>query len=261
MTVKNEAKGGKLSIGTALRALRCCFLVLVGVMSVNNLDLDAADVKYIYDELGRLRAVIDTGSQTAIYSYDAVGNLLTITRQNSSIVSIIEVLPDSGPVGTSVTIYGTGFSDVAIQNTLRFNNTLATVLSSTSTEIKTTVPAGATTGAISVTTPTGSATSSTTFTVAAAPSTPTISSFSPTIAEQGTAITINGTNYSTTVANNKVKANLANASVSSATATKLVAAVTNLATSGHISVTTPAGTAKSSGDLFIATYPRRAANV
>ncbi len=65
----------------------------------------AADISYIYDELGRLRAVVDPGSDTAVYNYDAVGNLLSISRQSSSVVSIIEFTPDSGPVGTAVTIF------------------------------------------------------------------------------------------------------------------------------------------------------------
>ncbi len=32
-----------------------------------------ADITYIYDALGRLRGVVDPASDTAIYSYDAVG--------------------------------------------------------------------------------------------------------------------------------------------------------------------------------------------
>ncbi len=39
-----------------------------------------ADITYIYDELGRLRALIDPFQTdgTAIYTYDAVGNILSI---------------------------------------------------------------------------------------------------------------------------------------------------------------------------------------
>src|SRR5580704_7033004 len=38
------------------------------------------DVKYVYDELGRLVQVIDVQSgNSATYHYDAVGNLLSIT--------------------------------------------------------------------------------------------------------------------------------------------------------------------------------------
>lgn len=41
----------------------------------------AAGISYVYDDAGRLRAVIDPASDTAVYAYDAVGNLTGITRQ------------------------------------------------------------------------------------------------------------------------------------------------------------------------------------
>jgi hypothetical protein len=71
-----------------------------------------ADIRYVYDELGRLRAVIDPSQTdgTAIYGYDAVGNITSITRQPASQVAIIEFRPKRGPVGTTVTLQGTGFS-------------------------------------------------------------------------------------------------------------------------------------------------------
>ena len=50
----------------------------------------AAEIDYVYDDLGRLRAVDDPSSDTAVYNYDAVGNLLSISRQSSSVVSIID---------------------------------------------------------------------------------------------------------------------------------------------------------------------------
>src|SRR5688572_20491410 len=73
----------------------------------------AADITYIYDSLGRLRAVVDDPTATnevAIYSYDAVGNLTSIARQSAAIVTIIEVTPEDGLEATTVTIAGTGFS-------------------------------------------------------------------------------------------------------------------------------------------------------
>ena len=67
-----------------------------------------ADLICTYDALGRLKALIDPGGFSSIYAYDGVGNLLSIERQSSSVVSIIEFTPKSAPVGTSVTIHGTG---------------------------------------------------------------------------------------------------------------------------------------------------------
>ncbi|MCS6305621.1 MAG: RHS repeat protein [Nitrospira sp.] len=67
----------------------------------------AADISYVYDDVGRLMAVIDPASDTAVYAYDSVGNLTGITRQPSSTLAILQFTPPSSPVGTTVTIYGT----------------------------------------------------------------------------------------------------------------------------------------------------------
>ena len=119
----------------------------------------------MYDEVGRLVAVIDVAGEAAVYRYDAVGNLLSISRYSAAVVSLIEFTPKRGMVGTGVTIYGTGFSTTANQNTVTFNGVAATVTSATATRIVTTVPAGATTGPITVTAPGGNATSSVSFVV------------------------------------------------------------------------------------------------
>ena len=148
---------------------------------------DASDITYVYDGLGRLIAVVDPASDTAVFSYDATGNLLSISRQASALVSIIDFSPGSGPVGTTVTIYGTGFGPTAGQNTVTFNGTTASVSSATPTQLGVTVPAGATTGPIAVTAPAGSATSARPFTVAASGA-PTITSFTPTVGPAGTAV-------------------------------------------------------------------------
>jgi YD repeat-containing protein len=109
----------------------------------------ADDVRYIYDDLGRLIAVVDqTAGEAATYQYDTVGNLLGIVRQPASTVAILNFTPKSGPVGTTVTIVGTGYS--ATQNTVTFNGTAATVTSATTTQLVVTVPSGATTGPITI---------------------------------------------------------------------------------------------------------------
>jgi len=80
---------------------------------------------YVYDELGRLKAVITSSGEAAVYSYDAAGNITSITRRTAGEVSIIQFTPDSGSIGTSVTIYGTGFSTDANQNMIQFNGVSA----------------------------------------------------------------------------------------------------------------------------------------
>src|ERR1044072_9476327 len=152
-----------------------CFLLLLLVTGKGQ---SSNEIVYVYDELGRLMAVIDTAGEAAVYSYDAVGNLLSISRYNASVVSIIEFTPNSGPVGTTFTIWGTGFSTTPSQNTLTFNGGAATVTAATNTKITTTVPYGSTTGPIAITTPGGSATSSTSFVVGGS-DLPTITNFTP----------------------------------------------------------------------------------
>src|SRR5262249_52661843 len=133
-----------------------CLLLAASVASALQTN---GPVQYVYDELGRLVAVIDANGNAAVYNYDAVGNILSIARYTSSQVAVSSFTPKLGPVGTPVTISGTGFSATASQNTVSFNGVTANVTSATPNQLIVTVPTGATTGPISVTTPAGSATS------------------------------------------------------------------------------------------------------
>ena len=241
------------SIRPHIHLLSIVVLVCVNLLALTKVAAQTG-ISYVYDELGRLVAVIDPSGDTARYSYDAVGNLLSISRYSSSTISIIHFTPKKGPVGTTVTIYGTSFSSTASQNTVTFNGVTATITSASTTKLVTTVPSGATTGAISVTSPAGSTTSSTSFTVTASTA-PTITSFTPTIGIGGASVTITGTNFETTLSNNSVTFNNHHAPVSSATPTSIGTTVPPQATSGRISVATPAGKATSSADFFVPPSP------
>jgi YD repeat-containing protein len=142
--------------------------VTSGNTTTKNFSLTAgtqSTISYFYDELGRLNGASDSQGNTATYNYDAVGNLLSISVNPSSQVSIVTFDPIAGHVGASVTINGTGFSTTPSQNAVTLNGSAATVTSATSTQMVVTVPTGATTGPIRVTAPGGSATSSSNFTV------------------------------------------------------------------------------------------------
>ncbi len=242
---------------------KCLYLSVVTLFLIfilTSLVVAQSGITYVYDELGRLIAVSDPSGDTARYSYDAVGNILSISRYSSSTLSLINFNPTSGPVGTSVTIYGTAFSTTPSSNTVTFNGVSATVVSSTTTQIVTTVPSGATTGLISVTTSAGSVSSSTAFTVAASDA-PTISNFSPTIGAPGTSVTVSGTNFETTGAKNKTKFNITNAVVSSATATSISTSVPSISGSGKIAVSTSKGSVLSADDFFVPPPPYTASDV
>ncbi|MCI0719383.1 MAG: IPT/TIG domain-containing protein [Acidobacteria bacterium] len=243
------------------RRIRLGFLAVVLLIAAFAGQVQAQSaITYVYDKLGRLIGVVDPAGDTAVYTYDAVGNILSISRYSSSQLSIISFTPDSGPVGAQVTIYGTGFSSTPANNTVKFNGVTATVTSSSLSTIQTTVPSGATTGPISVTVSSVTVTSSASFTVGSS-SAPTITGFTPTVGAPGTAVTITGSNFQTTPSKNQARFNIAAATISSSTSSSIETTVPPTGTSGRISVTTPAGKGTSTGDFFVPPSPYTAGDV
>jgi uncharacterized protein (TIGR03437 family) len=76
--------------------------------------------------------------------------------------TITKFSPTGGPVGTSVTITGTGLKQTT---KVTFDGKSATFTVNSDTQVTADVPTGAATGKIAVTTKGGSATSATSFTV------------------------------------------------------------------------------------------------
>jgi YD repeat-containing protein len=226
-------------------------LVLALCLSVG-LRSQGNPVAYVYDELGRLVQVTDPPGNSAIYRYDPVGNLIAIERQASNAVSVSSFSPASGSIGTTVTIYGTGFNATPSSNTVTFNGVTATVSSSTVTKIVTTVPATATTGPIGVTN-TGSGGSTTTSAPFIVTSTgpPTITGFTPAAGTAPTTLEIDGTNFDTVLSNNAAKLNATFLTLTSATTTELSTTVPPTATSGRIKVSTVHGTGTAGTDFWV----------
>jgi YD repeat-containing protein len=130
----------------------------------------SSPVHYFYDAAGRLTSVVDTSGNAAVYNYDAVGNLHSITRSalpGSNGLAILNFTPQQGPVGATVTIQGQGFSATPSADLVEFDGTPATVTAATATALTVTVPSGATTGPISVTVAGVTVTSSSNFKVVA----------------------------------------------------------------------------------------------
>ncbi|MFD0895984.1 DNA/RNA non-specific endonuclease [Luteolibacter ambystomatis] len=92
----------------------------------------------------------------------SVASVLRAKVDGAVTTSISSFTPSSGPVGTSVTISGAGFTSASA---VSFNGTAASFTVNSSSQITTTVPSGATSGTISVTAPGGVATSASSFTV------------------------------------------------------------------------------------------------
>lgn len=78
----------------------------------------AADVAYLYDDLGRLVRVIREDGAAATYHYDAVGNLLGITRESglSQTTTVTSTSEASGAQGSTVplTITGSNLSGASV---------------------------------------------------------------------------------------------------------------------------------------------------
>jgi IPT/TIG domain len=218
-------------------------------------------ITYSYDPLGRLKAVIGEAGDIAMYEYDSVGNLLSVERSSSSILSISEISPASASVGAPITIHGTGFSVTASQNAVTFAGIPSAVTEATATRIATSVPSGAATGPITVATPTGLATSSTDFTIVAAPEAPTVTGLSPTIGIEGTSVAIRGTGFDASPAGSKVTFNGTLAIVTSASASLIEAVVPPGIGSGPVALRTQSGVSAGDGDFFIPPAPRTAADV
>jgi YD repeat-containing protein len=236
---------------TRVRVLFLASLLIVCRLACSPASAHAQGISYHYDELGRLIALVSPGIGTAVYTYDVVGNLLSITRYAATAVLIVDFTPKQGPVGTTVTIVGVGFSATPGQNAVRFNGTQATVGAASTTQLTVTVPAGATTGTISVTAPGGSSTSATPFTVTGTSGAPTISNFAPAIGTAGTAVAVNGTNFEVRPTDNRLLFNVLQAPVATATSTVLSPTVPGGGTSGRLTVSTPNGQAQSTADFFI----------
>jgi hypothetical protein len=187
-------------------------------------------------------ANVPTGAKTGTVTVVRPSGTLNSIQQFKVTPGVARFSPPSGPIGTSVTINGTGL----IQTTkVTFGGAPATTFTVNSdSKITATVPSGAKTGKLAVTTPGGSATSAGTFSV-----TPTILNFSPPSGKVGTVVTINGTGLTQTTG-------VSFGGVAATTFTvvsdlQITAIVPTGAITGKIAVTTTGGTATSSATFTV----------
>jgi len=96
----------QMAISRVLSVLTC--VLLLCVLTPTSAVADQA--QYIYDDLGRLSQVIDGQGNVATYQYDAVGNLLSITRNTGGVgaPTITAFTPNTGNAGASVNVSLTG---------------------------------------------------------------------------------------------------------------------------------------------------------
>jgi YD repeat-containing protein len=251
----NAATYRVLASATGFVAQSQSVMVGAGGTVTQNFALQATGstpITYSYDNLGRLIGVTDQSGDTATYNYDAVGNITSISRHNSSLVSLISIEPPSAHAGDTVTLTGTGFSTTASQDTVQFAgaNTLAS--SATAAQIVVTVPTGAVTGTVAVNV-NGTVSNSVPFTVLTTAGAPTITNVSPLIGVPGTSVTVTGTNFDPVISNDQLGLNTTNLVINPTgySSTNISTSTPALATSGHATLATPGGTAVGSQDFIV----------
>ena len=210
---------------------------------------------FTIDSNTQLRTTVPSGATTGLISVtnlSGTGSSATAFTVTTPPI-ITSFTPSGGPVGTQVTLTGSNFTGAS---TVAFNDTpTATFTVDSDTQMRATVPGGATGGPISVTTPSGTGSSATAFTIIIFVGPPFIASFSPSSGPVGTEVTLAGSNFTRTsaVAFNGILA----ATFTVDSDTQLRATVPGGATGGPIAITNPYGTG-SSATAFTVTLPSAA---
>jgi IPT/TIG domain/Laminin G domain len=188
------------------------------------------------------------GGDWYIGDMDEVG--LEITTSSTAGPSVTGFTPTAGPVGSSVTITGSGFTGAT---DVKFNDTsvgAGNYTVNSDAQITATVPSGASTGPISVTASGLTGTSSSIFTVT---TTPTVSGFSPGSGWPGVSVTITGSSFTGASAISFGGTNAGVFTVNSDT--QITATVPSGANTGPISVTASGLTGTSSNDFTVVPEP------
>jgi YD repeat-containing protein len=109
--------------------------------------------RYVYDDTGRLIAVISPTGEANVYEYDAAGNFTTIRHLTSDDLAVFAFTPRAGVPGDLISFIGIGFGGGV--SSVSFNGTTARIVSVTASTIVAEVPQGATTGPVMIVTPSG----------------------------------------------------------------------------------------------------------
>ena len=161
-------------------------------------------------------------------------------ERSNVVPTITSISPLKGAPGVTVILNGTAFTGAA---SVTFNGTPAGYTVTSATRITATVPAGATTGPIRVGTAFGPVTSAGTFTV-----TPRITGFVPQSGDPGASVVITGSNFTGATA---VRFNGIAGAFHLDSSTQITATVPASATTGALAITTPGGTATSTGSYTV----------
>lgn len=189
---------------SSLRALACLWLVLAfATGQLSALAQQGGTTRYVYDDNGRLRAVVSPTGEAAVYEYDAAGNFTAIRRLAANALELLDFFPKQGVPGDLVTFIGAGFGTVV--NSVSFNGSSAQVVSVNNTMITARVPQAATTGLVTIDTPRGTVITAVPFTIRGVRVDPSTAALFSTVALQFTAVVaVAGADQSVTWSVNEV---------------------------------------------------------
>lgn len=199
---------------------------------------------------------VDAATGSLAVEVPGAGRYETARRLFVGPAPVVRVMePTSGPPGTRVTLRGAHFGAEASRVTVAFGATEAAVVSAAPTALVVTVPDGAASGRVAVTAGgVGPVLSPTEFRVMAPVR---LARVDPRAGDIGERVTLTGTGFSTTPADNTVRLGTAAARVVSATPTRLVVEVPEGARSGAWSVAVAgSGTARAPEPFMVALRPR-----
>ena len=149
-----------------LRALRMLALITTCLVVASQVAAQqGGTTRYVYDDNGRLIAVVSPTGEAAVYDYDAAGNFTAIRRISADTLLLLAFFPQEGGVGDQVTFVGTGFN--AGVTSVSFNGVNATIIEVTPSSVIAEVPDGATTGPVTINTPRGTLVTPVPFTIVA----------------------------------------------------------------------------------------------
>ncbi|QRO02119.1 IPT/TIG domain-containing protein [Archangium violaceum] len=168
-----------------------------GFTGATAVSFNGTDVSSVYVESDTsLYVYVPTGATTGrlrVYNSQGVGS----SSSDFTVLPAPRITgfsPTSGPVGTVVTLNGSGFTGAT---DVRLGNTTLTVTPKSDTQLTVTVRTGTLSGTFRVDAPGGQATSDSSFSVQSGGS-PTLSSFSPNSGWVGTSVTLDGANFTGT---------------------------------------------------------------
>ncbi|MCG8603703.1 IPT/TIG domain-containing protein, partial [bacterium] len=205
-----------------------------------NMNNPTSTKQFVNSQMGLLVLVSDKSTKNYLHNY---------LELPSNVPVIESFTPTIGLVGTEVTVTGPKFFTGTAA--VSFNGTPATSFTVDSdSQIRATVPTGATTGLISLTNAEGTSTSDDPFAVVL---TPQINSFTPTEGPVTSEVIINGNHF---IQVSGVSFNGEPVAVFTVDSkTKIRAQVAAGTTTGTITVTNPAGTGTSAGNFTITDVP------